>query len=166
VNPVRHCDLRLNQSGVRQVAEELGPGECTGYTSGPLLHVPAGCLVHIVVGNHVAHREAAPGAEHPGGLGQTRALSDERLITQFDITTSSAADGDRLSLWMDSGSVREELGTDTFHFFSLEESRMHVHVQSPEGEIKIWLEPEVELARSYGLSAQDVQSSPKAGAAA
>lgn len=33
---------------------------------------------------------------------------------------------------------------------------MHVHVQSPEGEVKIWLEPEIELARSYGLSAQDV----------
>lgn len=33
---------------------------------------------------------------------------------------------------------------------------MHVHVQSPDGEVKIWLEPEIELARSYGLSEQDV----------
>lgn len=43
-----------------------------------------------------------------------------------------------------------------FHFFSLEESRMHVHVQSSEGEVEIWLEPRIEVARSYGLDAQDV----------
>ena len=42
------------------------------------------------------------------------------------------------------------------HFFSLEESRMHVHVQSADGEVKIWLEPTVEVARTYGLSEQDV----------
>lgn len=33
---------------------------------------------------------------------------------------------------------------------------MHVHVQSADGEVKIWLEPTVEVARSYGLSEQDV----------
>ena len=42
-----------------------------------------------------------------------------------------------------------------FFFFSLEESRMHVHVRSPDGEAKFWLEPNVELARNYRLS--DVQ---------
>ncbi|TMG83195.1 MAG: DUF4160 domain-containing protein [Betaproteobacteria bacterium] len=36
-------------------------------------------------------------------------------------------------------------------FFSREETRMHVHVQSAEGEAKFWLEPRIELAQSYGL---------------
>jgi len=39
-----------------------------------------------------------------------------------------------------------------FQFFSLEESRMHVHVYSGNGEAKYWLEPEVELATSYRLN--------------
>lgn len=30
---------------------------------------------------------------------------------------------------------------------------MHVHVHHAEGEAKVWLEPEIELAQSYGLSA-------------
>jgi len=29
---------------------------------------------------------------------------------------------------------------------------MHVHVHHDEGEAKFWIEPEIELARSYGLS--------------
>lgn len=33
---------------------------------------------------------------------------------------------------------------------------MHVHVQSPDGEAKIWMEPEIELARSHGLSDKDL----------
>jgi hypothetical protein len=36
--------------------------------------------------------------------------------------------------------------------FSREEKRMHVPVTCADGEAKFWLEPEVELARSYGLS--------------
>ena len=39
-----------------------------------------------------------------------------------------------------------------FFFFSLEETRMHVHVRSPEGEAKFWLDPDIELARNYRLS--------------
>lgn len=42
------------------------------------------------------------------------------------------------------------------YFFSLEETRMHVHVQSPDGEAKVWMEPEIELAKYHGLSKQDV----------
>ncbi|MES2884505.1 MAG: DUF4160 domain-containing protein [Pseudomonadota bacterium] len=41
-----------------------------------------------------------------------------------------------------------------FYFFSREEARMHVHVQSPDGEAKFWLEPEIELALNKGLSAK------------
>ncbi len=29
---------------------------------------------------------------------------------------------------------------------------MHVHVLGEEGEAKIWIEPEIEVARSHGLS--------------
>ncbi len=32
---------------------------------------------------------------------------------------------------------------------------MHIHVRSPDGEAKFWLEPEIELARNHRLS--DVQ---------
>lgn len=33
---------------------------------------------------------------------------------------------------------------------------MHIHVQSAEGEVKFWIEPAIELAKSYGLSDQQV----------
>jgi hypothetical protein len=39
-----------------------------------------------------------------------------------------------------------------FFFFSREEPRMHIHVVSDGGEAKFWLEPETELARSYGYN--------------
>lgn len=39
-----------------------------------------------------------------------------------------------------------------FFFFSREEPRRHVHVFSPEGEAKFWLEPSVEPAVSKGIS--------------
>lgn len=43
-----------------------------------------------------------------------------------------------------------------FFFFSREEQRMHVHVYCPEGEAKFWLEPEIALAKNYGLAETDV----------
>jgi hypothetical protein len=33
---------------------------------------------------------------------------------------------------------------------------LHIHVQSADGEAKIWIEPEVELARNYQLSDQEL----------
>lgn len=39
-----------------------------------------------------------------------------------------------------------------FFFFSREEARKHVHVLNQDGEAKFWLEPEIELAKSYKLS--------------
>ena len=36
-------------------------------------------------------------------------------------------------------------------FFSREESRIHVHVQSTNGEAKFWIEPHVELAENHGI---------------
>jgi len=44
-----------------------------------------------------------------------------------------------------------------FFFFSREEERLHIHVESAEGEAKYWLEPNLELARNYGLSSQDLR---------
>lgn len=39
-------------------------------------------------------------------------------------------------------------------FFSREESRLHVHVNHSDGEAKFWLEPAVELAQNFGLTAK------------
>ena len=44
-----------------------------------------------------------------------------------------------------------------FFFFSREEERTHIHVQSADGEAKFWMEPEIELARNYELSDQDLK---------
>ena len=35
---------------------------------------------------------------------------------------------------------------------------MHVHVHSANGEAKFWLEPDVELARNYGLDSSDLKA--------
>lgn len=45
-----------------------------------------------------------------------------------------------------------------FYFFSLEESRKHVHVVSSDGSAKFWLEPEIELAMCNGLSKKDLKA--------
>jgi hypothetical protein len=37
--------------------------------------------------------------------------------------------------------------------FSQEEYRKHAHVHGSDGEAKFWLEPEIGLEKSYGLSA-------------
>ena len=37
-------------------------------------------------------------------------------------------------------------------FFSREETRIHVHVEHPDGEAKFWLTPQVALATYTGLS--------------
>ena len=36
--------------------------------------------------------------------------------------------------------------------FSREETRIHVHVEHPDGEAKFWLSPSVQLANNVGLS--------------
>ena len=44
-----------------------------------------------------------------------------------------------------------------FFFFSREETRRHVHVVSPEGEAKFWLEPIVALVESFRLSPRELK---------
>ena len=46
-------------------------------------------------------------------------------------------------------------------FFSKEEKRIHVHVSSPEGEAKFWIEPVIELAENYGLSQKQINEIKK-----
>lgn len=48
-----------------------------------------------------------------------------------------------------------------FFFFSREESRIHVHVTSPDGEAKFWLEPIVSLADFYGLNSKQLNDVKK-----
>jgi hypothetical protein len=48
-------------------------------------------------------------------------------------------------------------GSFRFYFFSREESRMHVHVQCPDGEAKFWLEPVIAQAQNYGLNEQQLR---------
>jgi hypothetical protein len=45
-------------------------------------------------------------------------------------------------------------GAYRFFFFSREERRAHIHVNHPTGEAKFWLDPTIELAVNYGLTAQ------------
>ena len=48
-----------------------------------------------------------------------------------------------------------------FFFFSREEKRKHVHISSGEGEAKFWLEPKIELAKSYGYLAKHLKKMEK-----
>ena len=43
-----------------------------------------------------------------------------------------------------------------FYFNSREEDRLHVHVESAEGELKVWLEPRIELAQNHGIPEREV----------
>ena len=43
-----------------------------------------------------------------------------------------------------------------FYFNSREEDRLHVHVESPEGQVKVWLEPSIELAENHGIPEREV----------
>ncbi len=43
-----------------------------------------------------------------------------------------------------------------FHFFSKEEDRIHIHIVSPDGEAKFWLEPIISLADYSGLSKKEL----------
>ena len=44
-----------------------------------------------------------------------------------------------------------------FFFFSREESRMHVHIVSGDGETKFWLAPDIELAQNHGYNRQQLK---------
>ena len=45
-----------------------------------------------------------------------------------------------------------------FHFFSLEEERVHIHVVGAGGKAKFWIEPQIELAMSRGIPVQELSA--------
>ena len=50
------------------------------------------------------------------------------------------------------------IGKYRFHFYSDERGEpSHVHVRSPDGECKFWLDP-VQLARNNGIAAHELRS--------
>jgi len=48
-----------------------------------------------------------------------------------------------------------------FHFFSMEEERMHVHVSTPGGKAKFWMEPDISLALSNGVPTHELTKMEK-----
>ena len=44
-----------------------------------------------------------------------------------------------------------------FFFFSREETRMHIHVYSTQGEAKFWMEPIIALAEYYGYNEKQLK---------
>lgn len=43
-----------------------------------------------------------------------------------------------------------------FYFNSREEDRLHAHIESPDGELKVWLEPRIEVAQNHGIPEREV----------
>ncbi len=44
-----------------------------------------------------------------------------------------------------------------FYVNSREETRKHIHVHTPDGEVKIWLQPKIKIAENYGVRKQDLK---------
>ena len=50
------------------------------------------------------------------------------------------------------------IGSFRFHFYSDEgQEPAHIHVRTPEGECKFWLQPHIALARNRGVRASDLR---------
>ena len=52
-------------------------------------------------------------------------------------------------------------GSYRFHFFSKEENRIHIHVISPDGEAKFWIEPIISLENYSGFSTKQLNGLQK-----
>jgi hypothetical protein len=95
---------------------------------------------------------------------------NERACSLAPVRRRTAPDGECLAACRDSGQsyiLRSVSPTVLrvrgyrFYFFSREEPRAHVHVQHSTGEAKFWLEPRLELARNYGLTARRINTALK-----
>lgn len=54
------------------------------------------------------------------------------------------------------------IGNLRFHFYSNEmQEPAHIHVRTPDGECKFWLDPVIVLARNRGVSAQQLRAIEK-----
>ena len=49
-----------------------------------------------------------------------------------------------------------------FYFFSREEPRLHIHVEGPEGEAKVWIEPDIVVAENHGLTERELRTALRA----
>lgn len=55
-----------------------------------------------------------------------------------------------------------QIGSYRFHFYSDEgHEPPHIHVRSPDGDCKFWLEPDVLLARNNGIRPHDLRKIEK-----
>jgi len=52
-------------------------------------------------------------------------------------------------------------GNCRFYFFSKEENRIHIHVISPDGEAKFWIEPTISLESYSGFSSRQLNQLQK-----
>ena len=43
------------------------------------------------------------------------------------------------------------------HFISREEPRMHIHVNCGHGEAKFWIQPDIMLAKNFGLTEPELR---------
>ena len=94
VDPVGLADLDLVEAGGTQGGAELGFGERACDASRPGGHVGTSLLVHVVIGDHVRYSEAPRRVGARGAASRmTLGLSPERLITQLEMTTSTAESG-------------------------------------------------------------------------
>ena len=88
-------DLDVGEPGGGQPCANSVARQRAGDAAGVGRHVGAGGLVHVRVGDDVRDREAAARAQDPRRLGEHRALSAARLMTQLEMTTSTEASGER-----------------------------------------------------------------------
>ena len=74
VDAVGLVDVDVDKPRSSEGLKELGAGEGAGDTTGPLLHVGSGFVVHVWVGDDVGDGESAPRPEYPGRLPEDRTL--------------------------------------------------------------------------------------------
>ena len=48
-----------------------------------------------------------------------------------------------------------------FFFYSMEEDRMHIHVEKGDNDAKFWLEPTIELAENFGFNSKEIRKITK-----
>ena len=44
-----------------------------------------------------------------------------------------------------------------FFFYSMEEDRMHIHVEKGDNDAKFWLEPNIELVYNHGFTSKEIK---------
>lgn len=108
---------------------------------------------HPQAGRGAASRGVRPGDVRPAtGLRFSRILADNR--PSYAISAAKRTGARQYDADMSPTVFRE--GPFRFFFFSREETRIHIHVQSADGEAKFWVDPAIELAQSYGMSTVDL----------